>query len=71
MLQRSTRYLLAARQAIPGWEWLMSGGDKLLAGTFPQGSGATLASGIDGNPNGRYVNFLQSSVLPAGIGGNV
>lgn len=58
MLQKSTRYLLAALQAILGWEWLMSGGDKLLAGTFPQGLGATLANGIDSNPNGWYVDFL-------------
>lgn len=49
----------------------MSDGDKLLAGTFPQGSGATLASGIDGNPNGWYINFLQSYVLPPGIGDKV
>ena len=66
MLQKSTRYLLAALQAIIGWEWLMSGGDKLLAGTFPQGLGATLANGIDGNPNDWYINFLQSYVLPKG-----
>lgn len=67
MLQKSTRYLLAALQGIIGWEWLMSGGDKLLAGTFPQGLGAALANGIDGNPNDWYVNFLQSSVLPHSI----
>jgi thiosulfate dehydrogenase [quinone] large subunit len=67
MLQKPTRYLLAALQGIIGWEWLMSGGDKLLAGTFPQGLGAALANGIDGNPNGWYVNFLQSYVLPHSI----
>ncbi len=37
MLNRTARYLLAAIQAIIGWEWLMSGGNKVLAGTFPQG----------------------------------
>lgn len=67
MLQKSTRYLLAALQGIIGWEWLMSGGDKLLAGTFPQGLGAALANGIHGNPNGWYVNFLQSYVLPHSV----
>ena len=67
MLQKSTRYLLAALQGIIGWEWLMSGGDKLLAGTFPQGLGAALANGIDGNPNDWYVNFLQLYVLPHSI----
>lgn len=67
MVQKSTRYLLAALQAIIGWEWLMSGGDKMLSGTFPQGLGAALANGIDGNPNGWYINFLQSYVFPHSI----
>jgi len=39
MFHKKARLLLVAIQAIPGWEWLMSGGNKLLAGTFPQGPG--------------------------------
>src|SRR5579884_3767406 len=64
MLNRSARYILAAIQAIVGWEWLMSGGNKLLSGTFPQGLAATLNDGIKGNPDGWYVGFLQQVVLP-------
>ncbi len=67
MLQKSTRYLLAAVQAIIGWEWLMSGGDKMLSGTFPQGLGAALANGIDGNPYGWYIGFLQTYILPHSV----
>jgi thiosulfate dehydrogenase [quinone] large subunit len=64
MLNRSARYILAAIQAIVGWEWLMSGGNKLLSGTFPQGLATALNNGIKGNPNGWYVGFLQQVVLP-------
>lgn len=67
MLHKTTHYLLAAMQAIIGWEWVMSGGNKLLAGNFPQSMGAALANGIDGNPNGWYVSFLQSVVLPHSV----
>lgn len=64
MLNRSARYILAAIQAIVGWEWLMSGGNKLLSGAFPQGLAEALNEGIKGNPNGWYVSFLQQTVLP-------
>ena len=64
MLNRSTRFLLAALQAILGWEWLMSGGNKLLSGTFPQGLAATLKDGFKDNPNDWYVAFLQQNILP-------
>jgi hypothetical protein len=37
MLNRTARYLLAAIQAIIGWEWIMSGCNKILSGNFPQG----------------------------------
>jgi hypothetical protein len=32
MLHRTTLSILAALQTIIGWEWLMSGGNKLLSG---------------------------------------
>ena len=64
MLNRSARYILAAIQAIVGWEWLMSGSNKLLSGAFPQGLAEALNEGIKGNPNGWYVTFLQQAVLP-------
>src|SRR5437764_7766815 len=64
MLNRSTRYLLVAIQALIAWEWLVSGINKLLSGMFPQMLPDTLNDGIKGNPNGWYVSFLQSVVLP-------
>ncbi|HKV59393.1 MAG TPA: hypothetical protein VJO32_13965 [Ktedonobacteraceae bacterium] len=67
MLNRATRYLLAAIQAIIGWEWIVSGSNKVLAGTFPQNFLTTLNTGIQDNPNGWYVSFLQSVVAPHSI----
>lgn len=67
MLNRAARYLLAAIQALVGWEWLMSGNNKILSGNFPQGLAATLQQGIQGNPNGWYVSFLQSVVQPHSV----
>ncbi|MFL5626306.1 MAG: hypothetical protein ACJ788_12010 [Ktedonobacteraceae bacterium] len=67
MLHRTTRYILAAIQAIIGWEWLMSGGNKLFSGTFPQGLADTLNNHMKDNPNGWYVTFLQQNVLPHSI----
>lgn len=64
MLNRTARYLLAAIQAILGWEWLMSGGNKLLSGTFPQGLAATLTNNFKDNPNTWYVTFLKQIILP-------
>jgi thiosulfate dehydrogenase (quinone) large subunit len=67
MLNRSTRYLLASIEAIIGWEWLMSGGNKLLSGTFPQGLADALKNGMNDNPNGWYVNILQAVVVPHSV----
>ena len=67
MLNRSTRNLLAAIQAILGWEWLMSGCNKLLSGSFPQGLAATLTDNFKDNPNTWYVTFLQQIILPHSV----
>ncbi len=67
MAHPSARRLLAAIQAIIGWEWLMSGGNKLLSGTFPQGLAATISSMLKDNPDGWYVSFLQHAVLPQSV----
>jgi thiosulfate dehydrogenase (quinone) large subunit len=67
MQNRTTRYLLSAIQAIIGWEWLMSGGNKLLSGTFPQGLANALNKGIKHNPNNWYIAFLQQTVQPHSI----
>ncbi len=67
MLNRAARYLLAAIQAIIGWEWLVSGMNKVLSGTFPQSLLNTLNTGIQNNPNSWYVSFLQKVVVPQSV----
>ncbi len=67
MLTRTSRYLLAALQAILGWEWIMSGTTKLNAGTFPQGLAGALTDNFKGNPNDWYVSFLRQVVVPNGV----
>ncbi len=67
MLNRSTRYLLAAIEAIIGWEWLLSGANKLLSGTFPQGLADTLQDGLKNIPNGWYVHMIQAWILPNSV----
>jgi thiosulfate dehydrogenase [quinone] large subunit len=64
MQQRAARGLLAAIQAIVGWEWLMSGGNKVLSGTFPQGLASAMSEGLKDNPNDWYVSFLQRVIVP-------
>ena len=67
MLSRDARYLAAAVQGIVAWEWLVSGANKILSGTFPQGLAGTLRDGIKSNPNGWYVSLLQELVLPHSV----
>lgn len=67
MSQKTTRWLLAAVQAIIGWEWLMSGSNKLLSGSFPQGLAETLTGMMKDNPDSWYVAFLQHSILPHSV----
>ncbi|SRR5579884_1686624 len=67
MLSATARKIVAALQMILGWEWLMSGCNKLFSGTFPQGLADALGEGVKGNPNDWYVGFLQSVVLPNSI----
>lgn len=67
MLNATARKIVAALQIILGWEWLMSGGNKLFSGTFPQGLADALNERIKGNPNDWYVGFLQNVVLPNSV----
>ena len=67
MLNTTARKIVAALQIILGWEWLMSGGNKLFSGTFPQGLANALNEGIKGNPNDWYVSILQNIVLPNSV----
>jgi thiosulfate dehydrogenase [quinone] large subunit len=67
MAHRDARYLAAALQGIIGWEWLVSGTNKVLSGSFPRGLAGALMDGSKGNPNSWYVAILQAVVIPHGI----
>lgn len=67
MLTRAARYLLASIQLIIGWEWFVSGTNKVLSGTFPQSLLDTLNTGIQDNPNSWYVTFLQKVAVPQSV----
>lgn len=56
-MRKDIRNLLAAVQAIAGYEWLISGANKLLLGTFPQQLGSTISDGLKENPNGGDLSF--------------
>jgi hypothetical protein len=57
--------VLAGLQLLLGYEWLVSGVDKLLYGTFPQTLG-TLLKGTLSNPKvpAFFVALLRDLVLP-------
>jgi thiosulfate dehydrogenase [quinone] large subunit len=67
MLSRDARWIAAAVQLIIAWEWLVSGVNKLLSGTFPQGLASTLNDGVQNNPNGWYVALLQGIIIPNSV----
>ena len=67
MLNRAARYLLASIQLIIGWEWFVSGTNKVLSGTFPQSLLDTLNTGIQNNPNSWYISFLQKVAVPQSV----
>lgn len=55
---------LAAVQAIAAYEWLISGLNKLVAGTFPQALHGVIVDAMTGNPNTWDVGFLKGVILP-------
>lgn len=67
MVSRDARYVAAAVQGTIGWEWLVSGANKVLAGTFPSGLASTLNDGIKNNPNGWYIAVLHDVILPHSV----
>src|SRR6266700_3278394 len=67
MQQKAARSLLAAIQAIVGWEWFMSGSNKVLSGTFPQGLASAMSEGLKNNPNDWYASFLQRVIVPNSV----
>lgn len=67
MLSRDAHVGLAVVQLLVGIEWLTSGANKALSGTFPQGLADGLQEGLDNNPNAWYLSFLHQVVLPHSV----
>jgi len=67
MFSSGTRYLLAAVQAVVGYEWLVSGANKVFSGSFPQGLADALQEGLKDNPNLWYVDFVRGVILPRSV----
>jgi thiosulfate dehydrogenase [quinone] large subunit len=67
MVHKDARYLAAAVQGLIGWEWLVSGANKVLSGNFPSGLAGSLRDAIKGNPNGWYAAFLKTVILPHSV----
>ena len=55
---------LALTEAAIGYEWLLSGLNKLLSANFSTGLAHALQSSLDGNPNGWYVALAKSLFIP-------
>lgn len=66
-MDKGGRYLLAAVQGIVGYEWLVSGANKVLNGGFPHGLADALSDGMKNNPNAWYVSLLRVLVVPNSI----
>ena len=70
MLSKTPRYALIILQLIVGLEWLISGINKILVGTFPQSlavalrTGHTVAPALAHHPRMWYATFLQTVILP-------
>jgi hypothetical protein len=57
---------LAGLQLLVGYEWLVSGVDKVLLGTFPDKMGGLLTAAIGGGRlPGFFAALLQNLVLPS------
>lgn len=67
MRNRETRAFVAAVQALIGFEWLVSGANKVFSGVFPQGLAAALQDGLSDNPNAWYAALLRRAVLPHSV----
>ncbi|HVA92973.1 MAG TPA: hypothetical protein VNL71_24400 [Chloroflexota bacterium] len=55
---------LAVVEAAIGYEWLLSGLNKVLSANFRSGLGPHLQSSLQGNPNGWYTSLATALVLP-------
>lgn len=60
--------VFAGLQLLVGYEWLLSGGDKLLIGVFPASLGALLHASINsGQLPGFFAALLQGFVAPNAV----
>jgi len=65
---RGPNVILAALQLLVGYQWLVSGVDKLLYGHFPDQLGQLVSTAIaSGRLPDLFVQFLQSAVLPNAV----
>jgi thiosulfate dehydrogenase [quinone] large subunit len=55
---------LALTEAAIGYEWLLSGLNKLLSPDFSTGLAHELQSDLDGNPNSWYVSLAKTVFIP-------
>lgn len=55
---------LASVFVLFGYEWLLSGLDKVFSAGFRAGLAGELRDAMDGNPNHWYVRFLAGTVVP-------
>jgi hypothetical protein len=51
-------------EAAIGYEWLLSGLNKILNGHFTSGLGSTLRGAMKNNPNGWWVSLTRNLVVP-------
>src|SRR5260370_31643030 len=59
---------LAGLQLLVGYEWLVSGGDKLLFGVFPARLGGLLSASVSGGQlPGFFAAILRGLVLPHAV----
>src|SRR5262245_13606210 len=63
-VSRLAAWGLASVLVLTGYEWLISGLDKLFSAEYRGGLAGELSDAIDGNPNHWYVRFLANDVIP-------
>jgi len=55
---------LAIVEALIGYEWLLSAGNKMLSSSFSSGLAQQVKMAMSGNPNSWWVTLAKSLVLP-------
>jgi thiosulfate dehydrogenase [quinone] large subunit len=60
----AARWGMAAVYLLLAYEWLLSGLNKDLSGTFRAGLANRIRGSLAGNPHGWYVSFVERVVLP-------